>query len=219
MPRSPSIAITGLALGWFTIAALDGTASGQVYRWVDESGQTHMSDSPPPNTTRYDREVLDHRGLVIRRLERARTPEELAAEQAERERLEALEQERAAQERTDRILLQSFGSERELLHARDDRLALIDANMNITRDKLASLRAQLEQIRRRIADLEASDRPVQDGLREQAKSLKRQILAQEAYLEDREQERDAVLGQFTQYLERFRELRRQQLEQRQSLRQ
>ncbi|WP_141565315.1 DUF4124 domain-containing protein [Ectothiorhodospira sp. PHS-1] len=210
MPRIFPTAGTTPILAAMLAAGLIGTASAQVYRWVDESGQTHMSDTPPPDTTRYDREVLDHRGLVIQRLDRARTPQELAAEQAERERREALEQQRAEQERVDRVLLQSFGSERELLHARDDRVALIEANMNLTRDKLGNLRDQLTQANTRIAGLEAGGRPVPEGLREQADSLQRQIRVQEAYLEERRQERDAVLDRFARDLARFRELRRRQ---------
>ncbi|MCG5499229.1 DUF4124 domain-containing protein [Ectothiorhodospira lacustris] len=210
MPRISPAAGTTLILTALLAAGVSGIASGQVYRWVDESGQLHLSDTPPPDSARYDREVLDRRGLVIQRLERARTSEELAAEQAERERLEALEQQRAEQERIDRILLQSFGSERELLHARDDRVALIEANMNLTRDKLVNLREQLTQTETRIAGLEAGGRPVPEGLREQTDSLRRQIRGQEEYLEERRQERDAVLDRFARDLARFRELRRRQ---------
>lgn len=184
-------------------------AGAQMYRWVDERGQVHFSDTPPPDTGRYDREVLDRRGLVVERLDRARTPEERERELArEAEAAEAARRE-AEQHRADRILLQSFGSERELLHARDDRLAMVEGNLELARGKLASLREQHQEALGRALRLEAQDRDVPQNLNRRLNSLERQIQTQEEQLTARSQERDALVEQFTRDLHRLRELRQE----------
>ncbi|SEP96602.1 protein of unknown function [Ectothiorhodospira magna] len=203
---SLTTAITPILMAALAVAAIS-PANGQVYRWEDERGQTHISDVPPPYSTRYDREIIDRRGLVIQRLERAKTAEEIAAEQAEQARQDALSQARAEQARADWILLQSFGSEQELLHARDDRISLIDANISITQEKLDNLHDQVRQLEARIQPQIAAGQPAPEGATEQLDSLGRQIRLQAQYLEQRSQERDRVTARFEQDLIRFRALR------------
>lgn len=192
------------------LLVLAAGAGAQMYRWVDEDGQVHFSDTPPADAGRYDREVLDRRGLVVERLERAPTAEERRqaqtrkAEEAEKARREA------EQARADRILLQSFGSERELLHARDDRLDIVDGNLNLMRNKLSSLQEQHQEALGRAQRLAAQDRELPENLQRRLDSLERQILLQEEQLATRSQEREALVERFNRDLQRLRELRQAQ---------
>jgi hypothetical protein len=183
------------------------TAQGQMYRWTDEEGRVHYSDSPPPEAARQERRVLDERGITRQTLERPRTPEEI--EKARR--LEAEEEERrraaAERERRDRVLLQSFGSERELITARDDRVALIDGVLEITEDKIRSLQDQVQSMQRRREVIEARGQEPPEGLDEDIASLERQIRLQVDYREERQEERARIIEQFNADLDRLRELK------------
>jgi hypothetical protein len=182
-------------------------AQAQMYRWTDDQGRVHYSDSPPPAAARQERRVLDERGITVRTIERAKTAEEIEAERLEQERLEQARREREEQERRDRILLQSFGSERELTSARDDRLALLDGTLAITREKIRGLREQLARLEEREQRLQSQGREVPAAMGEDKASLHRQVDTQTRYLEDRQAERERLIDQFEADLARLRELR------------
>jgi len=195
------LTVTGLAALLVVTAA-----QAQMYRWTDEQGRTHYSDSPPPEAARQERRVMDERGITVRTLDRALTEEELEQRRQEEARAEAERQVQEEQARRDRVLLQSFGSERELITARDDRVALIDSTLNITRDKIKSLgeqRARLEERRNRLA---AQDREIPAGLDEDIASVQRQIEVQERFRDERAAERQRLMEQFNADLQRLREL-------------
>ncbi|OOG25710.1 hypothetical protein B1C78_06315 [Thioalkalivibrio denitrificans] len=181
-------------------------AQAQMYRWTDEEGRVHYSDSPPPEASRQERQILDERGLRRGVLERARTPEEIEEarrqEQAEEERRQA----EAERERRDRILLQSFGSERELIAARDDRVALIDGALHITEENIRGLEEQKASLERRRDLIASRGREPPEALDEDIASVQRQIRVQEQLREERTAERRRIIEQFDADLERLREL-------------
>ncbi|MFN2348328.1 MAG: DUF4124 domain-containing protein [Thioalkalivibrio sp.] len=182
------------------------SAQAQMYRWTDEQGRTHYSDSPPPEAARQERRVMDERGITVRTLDRALTEEELEQRRQEEARAEAERQVREEQERRDRILLQSFGSERELITARDDRVTLIDSTLNITREKIRNLEEQKSRLEERRNRLASQDREIPAALTEDIASLVRQLDIQERFRDDRAAERQRLMEQFNADLERLREL-------------
>jgi len=182
------------------------SAQAQLYRWTDEQGRTHYSDTPPPEAARQERRVLDDRGITVRTLDRALTEEELEQRRQAEASAEAERQVREEQERRDRVLLQSFGSERELITARDDRVALIDSTLNITQDKIRSLEEQKSRLEERRNRLASQDREVPAALTEDIASLERQLDIQERFRDDRAAERQRLMEQFNADLERLREL-------------
>lgn len=178
-------------------AILPVAACGEIYRWVDEDGQMHMSDTPPSDVTRFDREVIDRRGLVRERQEAPPSAAEREARAAEEARLRAEEEAAARQAEADRILLQSFGSERELIHTRDDRLALIDSELALLRERLEELRQERERLR-------------SEGDMAQADALEERIRAHQGRLEEQRAQRERIEQRFRQDLERLRTLRARQ---------
>lgn len=175
-------------------ALLPAVACGEIYRWVDEDGQVHMSDTPPSGVTRFDREVIDRRGLVRERQEAPPSAAEREARAAEEARRRAAEEKAARQAEADRILLQSFGSERELIHTRDDRLALIDSELDLLQDRLEELRAERDRLR-------------SGGDTARAEALEERIRAHQARLEEKRAQRERIEQRFRRDLERLRTLR------------
>ncbi|MFP4161572.1 MAG: DUF4124 domain-containing protein [Ectothiorhodospira sp.] len=207
MPIRPTADATGkgrrASLAWLLAMQilLPTAASGQIYRWVDEDGQMHLSDTPPSEVTRYDREVIDRRGVVREHQEAPPTPAEREARATEEARRQAAEAAANRQSEADRILLKSFGSERELLHTRNDRLALVDAEMERLRGELEDLKAERDRLQETTGDgpqaLETGD----------AAGLTARIRAHEALLEEKRAQRADIAERFQRDLERLRTLR------------
>ena len=122
-----------------------------MYKWVDEQGVTHYGQIIPPEYRDQGAEEMNRRGMTVRRIEPASTPEERRAleEKLERERDE---QKRVAeQRRRDRALMNTYGSANEIDAARDRNLAMpIQA--------LHNLEPRMKKAQARLANLEGQAR-------------------------------------------------------------
>jgi hypothetical protein len=140
--RPTTLALAGLFLG------LSQASAQSLYRWVDENGQVHYGDHVPPAYSQQDHEVLNDHGVPIRSIDGAASDEELA----ERDRI-AAEQESARlaeirQANRDRVLLDTYLSVDEIIRLRDQRLDLLQAQINVTETYLANLNDRLLELRK-----------------------------------------------------------------------
>ncbi|MFL2547524.1 MAG: DUF4124 domain-containing protein [Candidatus Rariloculaceae bacterium] len=131
------------------VALLLGTSqtwAQELYRWVDEEGMVHYGDHVPPAYSSQDREVLNGHGVAVRFVDGAATQEEID----ERARLAALAEaeEIAAREqaRHDKMLLDTYLSVDDIVRLRDQRLDLIEAQINVTEQYLANLTQRLMEL-------------------------------------------------------------------------
>ncbi|MEQ8799774.1 MAG: DUF4124 domain-containing protein [Salinisphaeraceae bacterium] len=122
-------------------------AASQLYRWTDESGETHFGDRIPPEYARGERAVLNANGDVLDRMPAEPSRDQLAALEAERDRARREAAERARQAAYDRSLTATYASLDHLDIAYRDRLDLLDARLSIARQSLGKLDAQLARAR------------------------------------------------------------------------
>ena len=127
--------------------------------------------------------------------------ERVAREQAEPDRLA-----RQAAAR-DRVLLDTFTTEEDLLLARDGKVQAIDARIQHTRNVVAKLDENLHGLEEQAAKAELSGQPVPAKLTEEIHRVKRQIEENRGFISVREHEKTALMAQFEQDLNRYRELK------------
>ena len=179
--------------------------------WTNKEGVRECGNAVPPEYAQQGHEELNERGLTIKEQERAKTPEELAAEAAERERLalEQAERERLAREQAarDRVLLDTFTTEEDLLLARDGKLAALDARIQHTQQVVEKLRGNLAALQQEAARAELSGQPVTDKLHHDISRVKRQIGENRGFIEQRQHEKTELMAQFQADLDRYRELK------------
>ncbi len=179
--RVATCVAAGAALRAVVVASAIGfaatDASAQLYRWVDENGKVHYSDTVPPSANERPRAKIRPDGIVVERADRALSAEERRALAA---RAEETAKERAAAEaraRQDRALLDRYTSIAEFDRVADRRL--LDAD-----EQLKSLAAREPGITQRIRALLAVNlRPGSkeffelQGLASDAQMLSEQIVA------------------------------------------
>ena len=123
-------------------------AAQQIRRWVDEDGVVHFGEFVPPEYATSDREVLNTQGVVVGFEKGAASDEE----RAERERLarEDEQRQRDAEEsaRRDRILLNTYLNVEDIEDLRDRRLEIMESQIKVTEQYLASLRKRLITLER-----------------------------------------------------------------------
>lgn len=202
MYKAVAFLIPGLLL-----AGLTSEIQGGLYRWVDEDGNVHYSDSVPPDQVTSGHTELSEGGVRIKSVPPVKTPDELLKEQ-ELERLREQQERLVEQQRSaDLVLLRTFRSEDDIKMALDGKLASIDVMINVTKSNLRRQQEWLAGLRAEAGNLERTGKPVpkriSDGIAQTEKAIK------EAYstIVDRERQKDSIRTKFDQDLVRFRHLK------------
>lgn len=205
--RHGIVTATVVLTAW--LLALPGTGSAELYKWVDDKGRVHYSDSIPPEEMgkRREREVKSERGMTIDRIEPPPTREELRERAEAKARAAAEARKEAEQREHDRILLQTFESVAAMKRARDERIAAIDGQIKIARDRVESLTKRHERLVERAAAMERNGRGNAKKVYGEIESIEEQVRSQRAFIGRQRREQAEIRARFGRDIERFRELK------------
>lgn len=200
-----------LAAAALLLLATAPAHGAKIVCWTNSEGVRECGNAVPPEYAQQSVERKSEMGITVEKTERAKTPEELAAERArrERERREQEERERMAAEqaRRDKVLLQTFTTEEDLKLTRDGKLAAIDSRIKHGRQVVEKLEESRAEMQGEAASLERGGKKVPEELRAKIEEVQAQIEKTLAEIEQRRQERIAVQEQFEADLARYRELK------------
>jgi multidrug efflux pump subunit AcrA (membrane-fusion protein) len=191
------------------LAPLPGEAAFKC--WVNRDGIKECGATVPPEYAGQGHQELNKAGVKVRETGRAKTPEEFAAEKeaeraaAARAAAEAAASSAKAEE--DRILLDSFASEDDIVMARDGRLTAIDVQVKFAQSTVAKLEADLAQRIAEAAEHERQGEPVPPKLESDIANVQKQIESQKHFIAEQEKEKLAVTQSHSEMQERYRDLR------------
>jgi hypothetical protein len=127
-----------------------GSVSAQLYKWTDENGKVHYSDTVPPAANDRARREIRSDGVVTKQIDRAMTPEErraAAVKAAEDEKVRIAKEER---ERKDKALLVTYASLADFDRVRDRAIAGVDAELVAVTNRVYTLNAQKSTLKKEI---------------------------------------------------------------------
>ena len=116
---------------------------GKSYRWVDSKGVTHYGDSVPPEYASQGRAELNPQGVALREFPRQLSPAEAAAPRKPPRKWPRRRQQ-------DSFLLTTYTHVRDIEQLRDERLALIDGQMEIARGSISSTDQRIATLQARM---------------------------------------------------------------------
>ena len=195
------------------LEAIGAGADARVrYKWRDEGGNLNFSDNLPPEAVKLGYEMVNGQGVVVRRVERAKTEEELAAAKAEAER--KAEEKRKADDisRGDAQMLAAYPAEEDLRKSLQAQIDLITQNIQATEVGIASQEKSLAERLVHAAEQERTGKPVPANVTKQIETLKKGIADQKAFLQRRTADRVAMEKQLVDDLDRYRRLKARQEE-------
>jgi len=203
--RFKTVSLCLLAAGLLTFQATAG--AGKLYKWVDENGRVRYGDRIPPQYAKQKRERLNERGIVVETKAAAKTPEQIAEEQR-LARLAAEEKRRREEQAAkDRILLDTFTNEDEMIMTRDGKIEAVEAAIRVTHGRIENLRQRLAELTTRAANVERAGKPVPDSIKHQIADARKQIQQNLDYIERKKQEQKEIRRKFELDIKRFRELK------------
>lgn len=193
--------------------ALPHGAEAGIKCWTNGEGVRECGNAVPPEYAQTEHVEKSKSGVVVRKQERSKTAAEVAAER-ERKLIEAKDKAAAAdvarkRAAADRVLLDTFSSEDDLVLARDGQLTNVEAQIKVTESHVKKLNKQLDQMIGQAADVEKRGRKVPESLTKNIESVRGQIEEQHVFIADKRKEQDAIRAKFDADINRFRELRAQ----------
>jgi hypothetical protein len=185
----------------------DGEALAErIYKWVDETGEIQYGDRVPPQYATTERSVINDQGRTVKVYEAPKSPEEKAEAQAflkqQAEEKKVVEQQAVR----DHSLLSTYSSEEDMLLARDSKVSSVETLIQLTNSRLDSMQKRLNELTSEAAEFERSGKKLPGGLVNQMKSIREQILQNEAFVKTKENEKEQIASKFDEDIKRYREL-------------
>jgi hypothetical protein len=186
-------------------AAPDGMSS--IKKCQDATGKWHYGDTAAEECSRSKVTVITEKGTTKSVIAAPPTEAELKAREEQRETIEA-EQARATERaRKDKLLLSTYGVEDDIIYIRDRKIAQIETSVKASEETLKPLRAALARMEAQAAD-EGKDAKTAETTAKNIEMTRNQITRHEGAIAVKRQEQEALRKQYTEELERYRELKK-----------
>ena len=202
------------SFGAVALLALCGylnSAEAAIKCWTNKEGVRECGNAVPPEFAQQAHEEKSASGMTIKRTERSKTPEEIAAARVEQEALAKKQAEIAAiahqQAAADKVLLATFSSEDDLVLARDGQMANVESQKKLAESRITKLQKSLDQLISKAADRERRGQRVPSEISKEIANLRGEIADQKNFIVAKDTDALKLKGKFEADLARFRELK------------
>jgi len=179
----------------------------KMYKWVDDRGVVHFGDTLPPSQLNKERQELNEQGATVKVHPAAETDEQ----KKERFRVEREAREEAKkiqeQAKQDRVLLDTYTTERDLIAARTARLDAVDSQLQLSESIIEDTRRKLDLTEKQITRIKAGGREVPQNILDKMQSEERQLATHQKVAAAHQKRKQEINNQFDSYVKRFRELK------------
>ncbi len=191
--------------------------AAEVYRWVDENGEVHYSESLPPDYKDKGHDVLNRDGLVVDENQTLTPPppaeaapedelKELPRDASGLARPKALYSEAEMQQRLDNFLMLRYDSEQEILDAMNVEIKQLNYDRRLLAGSLASTNEAYRGQLHLAADRQRAGLPVDEATSREIRKLRKELAKSSESLNGLQQREDAIRADFNKQLERYRYL-------------
>ncbi len=184
--------------------AVLGQARAAMYKWVDDKGVVHYTDTLPPEAVDRASVELNKQGVPVKKTDKALTPEQRRAIEQDAQRQKQLARQQEDLARRDRALLSSYTSEAEIDLARNRSLQTINS-------VLQSTLAYSDQLSKRKVEVEAKKeemkgKPSVAVLDRELESIDAELARQSELIAQKKRETEVVVAKYDADKQRWREL-------------
>lgn len=195
-------------------------AAAEVYRWVDENGEVHYSETLPPGWKDQGHDVLNRDGMVVdqdQRLtppppEEAKTEEEKRAEEqlelprdsSGLPRPKPLYSKEETQRRMDNFLMLRYESEQEIIDAMEVEIKQLNYDRRLLEGTRQSVNEAYRGQIREAANTQRAGKPVSEADTRQIADLKRKLNENDRSLAALNRREEEIRSEFLAQVERYR---------------
>lgn len=180
-------------------------AAAKLYKWVDENGTTHYSETVPPQYSDKDRAELNKAGRTVKKQEVLTPEERLAKEQADAKKREEEEIARE-QKRHDKALLSTYSNTAEIELARRRNLQQVEARINIINSQLKSANENQQGFQKEVDRYNAAGKAIPISLKEDLKESQERLDKLNKDMENAKAEKATLDARYDADKARYKEL-------------
>ncbi len=195
------------ALLLVVLCSVGTAAQAKIKCWKNNEGVRECGNSVPPEFAQQGHEKISAGGVKLDSKGRAKSLEELEAERAAAKELAAAEKREHEQAAKDRVLLDTFSSDDDMILARDGQITHLESQIKLTESHTDKLNHSLELLIQEAADHERRGNEPPEKLLGDIKSLRQQISDNQVFVETKNKERGELINKFDADIARFRELK------------
>lgn len=173
------------------------------YRWVDASGNLHLSDNLPADAAHLGYDLINQYGRVLEHVEGDKSAKDIAAAKKEADAAETARKQQLADQR----MLAAYPTEADLIAGQKDHLQLMNLRMDSTRMSMQSQIEGLAGMLDQAAGYSQRGQPVPANLKEEIAAQRKVVQKQRTWIENQEAKIAESAQQFERDLARYRELR------------
>jgi len=190
------------------VSTLSSVCHGELYRWEDQDGKVHYTDSIPPDQVESGHTELSEEGIRVKSVGKAKTPEEVEKEQ-ELKRLRAEQKKLLEKQRSeDQVLVRTFHSEDDIIMAREGKITAIEVMIEATKNNVLRQQERLVKLLGQAADLERTGKEVHGNLIDGIRQVEEAIRDSYATIVTQEKQKNEIRAKFDQDLARYRQLKK-----------
>jgi chromosome segregation ATPase len=187
------------------VSAQAADKKGKIQCWTNDEGIMECGNVIPPQYSQQGFKVYNEQGQAIKEVERAPTPEEIAA-MKKKEDDELLRKE---QEKKDQALLALFSTEKDIELSRTALLNQIDGQMNGIETILEGLKGNLVDLKesyQRSKENSAVTETQLQAIERNVESVSKRIRDTEDSLRKKVEERERINVEYDTYLARYQDI-------------
>jgi len=198
---------TALLICAFATAAQTKPAGKKLYCWT-ENGRKVCGDTLPPEAVdRARTEINSRSGMRSGQLDRTLTAEERAARELENRRIAADAEAKAAVERRDAALAESYETEEQLVRAYRLRHDLADDSLTASRMALDNLRQSLLRLLEQANERELAGETIPKALTDSIRMQRQQFVALQARYQQQYGARAGIDAELQDVVQRYRAMK------------
>ena len=137
-----------------------GAFAQEVYKWVDENGLVHYSQTLPPDRADGAHDRLTSDGLVAERVDRVKTADELAELATQRAQQRELAEQERIQAQQDRLFLAAYPTEQDVRRTIETRRETVMSERDSVESLIEQSRSRFVATVQQAAELERAGKPV-----------------------------------------------------------
>jgi predicted RNase H-like nuclease (RuvC/YqgF family) len=181
------------------VFGMAAAAEAAMYRYTDQNGQVVISNTIPQEATVRGYEILSGNGRVIDTIPPAPTEAEIAAREAEKQRLKELKD----QQEEDRKLLKRYSHPDQAVRAMHRKIRELEGLIQLKRGNISVISSQLDNEQSRAADMERAGRDIPQTTLDKIRRLESQIRDIEREISSQTHELENLRGEFKSDIERL----------------
>ena len=198
--------ILALAVGLaFSLPVTSASAATKLYKWVDDKGTTHYSETIPPEYANKSRTEIGKAGRVIEKKE-VFTPEDRKANEESEAKKRADAEAALESKRRDKALVNTYSNEKEIDLARSRNLQQIEARVNSINSQLKTASANLLNFQKEADLLTKAGKPIPATLKDDLQESQTRLSKLKQDFEKSNAEKTAIEARYDADKARYKEL-------------